>query len=196
MSPVIVRTLVVPVSASLQLLHEALLVVFDWSGECLHEFVIRGVGYSSEWLVNGIDTRSTTLDSLGLRLGERLVWRYDFLADWVIDLRVEAVTPSDDAGARVVCSSGRRAGPPEWCRGVAEFFRWEDAHSVGEVLDCVDELRTGVDQFGAPVMRDGLVERLEALLVWAQRDRFEQAVVNRRLTALEVDSCVSSCRSG
>ena len=34
----------VPVSVSLGVLHEALLVVFDWSGECLHEFVIRGVG--------------------------------------------------------------------------------------------------------------------------------------------------------
>lgn len=86
----IVRTLTVPMSASLQVLHEALLVVFDWSGECLHEFVIRGVGYSSEWLVDGIDTRTTTLGMLGLRLGERLVWRYDFLAGWVIDLRVEA----------------------------------------------------------------------------------------------------------
>jgi hypothetical protein len=40
-SPVIVRTLLVPAVASLQVLHEALLVVFDWSGECLHEFVIR-----------------------------------------------------------------------------------------------------------------------------------------------------------
>ncbi len=54
---------------------------------------------------------------LGLRPGERLVWRYDFLADWVIDLRVEAVTTDDDDGAGVVCASGRRAGPVEWLLG-------------------------------------------------------------------------------
>ena len=50
-----------PTSVSLGVLREALLVVFDWSGECLHEFVIRGVGYSSDWLVDGIDTRTTNL---------------------------------------------------------------------------------------------------------------------------------------
>lgn len=85
---------------------------------------------------------------LGLWPGELLVWCYGFLADWVIDLRVEAVTSDDDDGAGVVCASGRRAGPPQWCRGVAEFFWWEDARSLGEVLDCVDEIRAGVDQFG------------------------------------------------
>ena len=83
---------------------------------------------------------------LGLWPGELLVWCYGFLADWVIDLRVEAVTSDDDDGAG--CASGRRAGPPGWSRGVAEFFWWEDARSLGEVLDCVDEIRAGVDQFG------------------------------------------------
>ena len=45
-SPVIVRTLEVPGSATLDVLHQALLVSFDWSGECLHEFTIRAAGYS------------------------------------------------------------------------------------------------------------------------------------------------------
>ena len=48
-------------------LHEALLVLFDWSGEHLHEFTIRSVHYSSGWLIDGLDTRAVTIDSLGLR---------------------------------------------------------------------------------------------------------------------------------
>ena len=143
LSPLIVRTLDVPGSATLDVVHEALLVCFGWSGECLHEFTIRAAGYSSDWMVDACDTRDVTIDSLGLRVGERFTWRYDFLAGWVIDLRVEAVT--GDELATIRCVSGRRAGPPEWCGGPAGFQAWEDSHSLLEFLECIGELRDGVD---------------------------------------------------
>ena len=141
-SPVIVRTLEVPASLWLPLLHEALLVCFGWSGEHLHVFTIRTADYSSCRIVDAVDTRDVTLDSLALRMGERFTWRYDFIAGWVIEIRVEAVTA--DGSSSVRCVSGRRAGPQEWCRGAGGFCGWEDAHSYLEFLDCVDEVRDGV----------------------------------------------------
>ena len=130
-SPLIVRTLEVASSATLAVLHEALLVCFDWSGECLHEFTIPAAGYSGEWLVDAIDTRTVTIESLGLRVGERFIWCYDFSAGWVIDLRVEAITTTI-RGPLVRCVGGKRAGPPEWVGGPAGFYGWEDSHSLIE----------------------------------------------------------------
>ena len=105
----IVRTLEVPASATLAVVHEALLVCFGCSGECLHKFTVRAAGYSSDWMVDATETRDVTIDSLGLRVGERFTWRYDFLSGWVIDLRVEAVSTNELATVR--CVSGRPAGP-------------------------------------------------------------------------------------
>ena len=194
-SPLIVRTLEVASSATLAVLHEALLACFDWSGECLHEFTIRAVGYSGEWLVDAIDTRTVTIESLGLRSGERFTWCYDFSAGWIIDLRVEAITTTI-TGPLVRCVGGKRAGPPECVGGPARFYAWEDSHSVIEFLDCIDEIRDGVDAYGGPVELEWLEDRLRALARWAARDRFGKADVNRRLKAVEVTSCVSSFKSG
>ena len=52
--------------------------------------------------------------------------------------------------------SGKRAGPPEWVGSPAGFYAWEDSHSVIEFLDCVNEIRDGVDAYGEPVNVDGL----------------------------------------
>ena len=41
---------------------------------------IRAVGYSTDWAVDADDSRKVTLDSLGLRVGERFCWAYDFFA--------------------------------------------------------------------------------------------------------------------
>ena len=128
-------------------------------------------------------------------MGKRFTWRYDFLSGWAIDLRVEAVISDELALATVRCVSGRRACPPKWCGGPAEFQAWEDSHSLVEFLECVEELRDGVDADGAPVEPDCLEERLVALARWVVRVRFGKAVVNRRLTMLEVRPCASLSRS-
>ena len=91
-------TLEVALSATLAVLHEALLACFGWSGECLHEFTIRAAGYSSEGLVDAIDTRTVTLGSLGLRVGERFTWRYDLAAGWIIDLCASRRSPRPSQG--------------------------------------------------------------------------------------------------
>jgi hypothetical protein len=79
-SPLIVRTLDMPEQASLAVLHEALLTVFDWSDEHLHQFNIRAVMFSGAPMVDAEGTGDVTLGSLGLRVGERFCWIYNFTA--------------------------------------------------------------------------------------------------------------------
>jgi hypothetical protein len=93
---------------------------------------------------------------------------------------------------RRVAVSGHRNG----VAGRTGFRAWEDSHSVLEFIECVAEVREGVDADGGPVDRQDAVERLRMLAGWMVRDRFDQADVNRRLHELEVPSCVSSSRSG
>jgi Plasmid pRiA4b ORF-3-like protein len=193
-SPLIVRTIEVPALVTLAVLNDAMLILFGWSGEHLHKFTIRAVGYSTDWVVNGEDSRSVTLDSLELRVGERFCWAYDFFADWNVDIRVEAV--NDEPRSRISCLSGRRAGPPEWCGGHAGFRAWENAHSLSEYAECVVQLRDHVDEDGHPVDPFDLLDRLEALSLWVLRYRFDKAEVNGRLPTLEVPACVSSSKSG
>jgi len=69
---------------------------------CVSE--VRGRRYSDSAYVDAERSTEVTVGSLGLRAGERFVWRYDFCSDWVIDARVEAV---DDIAAVVV--TGRRS---------------------------------------------------------------------------------------
>ncbi len=196
LSPLIVRTVTVPDVATLAGLHAALLVLFDWSGEHLHEFTIRSISYSSDWIVDGVDTRTVTIGSLGLRTGERFSWSYDFTAGWQVDLRVETTTVDTTPAVTVRCVSGRRAGPPEWCDGLNGFHAWEHRHSVSGFLDAVVEVRDGVDVDAEPVDVGDAIEHLRAVARWMLRDRFNKTVVNRALAALEVSPCVSSSRSG
>ena len=91
-SPLIVCTIEVPDAATLAVFNEAMLVLFGWSGEHLHEFTIRSVGYSSDWAVDAEDSRKMNLEGLGLRFGERFCWARDFFAGWIVDIRVEAIT--------------------------------------------------------------------------------------------------------
>jgi len=190
-SPLIVRTIDVPAGLSLSELNRVLLACFGWSGECLHVFDVRAHRYSDCWIVEAETSVDVTLESLGLRQGERFSWFYDFVAGWHIRCLVEAVV--DDADS-VVCVDGRRAGPLEWTRGPAGFYRWEDSFSVLDMFEALDDVIAGDDDRG-----DGegeAVHRLRAVSRWMVRDGFDKTVLNGRLSMLEVPSCVSLSRSG
>jgi len=191
-SPLIVRTIEVPAGVSLARLHRMLLACFGWSGECLHVFEIRGRSYSALGLVDAERSQGVTIGSFGLRVGERFCWRYDFCSDWTIDARVEAVADIDTP--RLI--SGRRAGPPEWVRGLDEFGEWEDAHSLSEVLDVIAEV------LDAGVGLARFDEQLRQLLGWLGRDVFDRARINGAVLEacgceeqLEVPSCNSLSKS-
>jgi len=83
-SPLIWRRLLVDSDTTLAQLHDILQLVFDWSGENLHEFHIYGRDYGS----NGADTQSVRLSDFRLHSGERFRYVYDFGAYWQCDVRL------------------------------------------------------------------------------------------------------------
>jgi hypothetical protein len=89
-SPVIVRTIEVPAGVSLVQLHRMFLACFGWSGDCLHVIEIRGCSCSNSGYVDAERSSNVSVGSLGLRVGERFCWRYDFCSDWIIDAVLEA----------------------------------------------------------------------------------------------------------
>src|SRR4029453_12351409 len=74
---------------SLADLHKILQLAFGWSGFYLYEFCIHGKTFSS----NTVDPRSVCLGDFQLRPAERFRYRYNFLAFWESDLRLEATVP-------------------------------------------------------------------------------------------------------
>ena len=93
-SPLIWRRLEVAASTTVAGLHAIVQVVFDWSGEHLHQFVIGGTEYGISYAGGpGFRdvARQVRLASLGMREGERFVYEYNFFAAWRVDLRVEQI---------------------------------------------------------------------------------------------------------
>ena len=93
-SPLIWRRLLVRRDTTLAQLHHILQLIFDWSGEHLHEFHIYGKDYGD----NGADTRDVRLSDFRLHPGERFWYVYDFGAYWQCDIRLEASLLSMPSG--------------------------------------------------------------------------------------------------
>ena len=196
-SPIIVRRIDVPGSVSLPMLHDVLLACFDWTGECLHEFDIRGRCYSHVAFVSAESSLQVTIESLGLRLGERLEWRYDFVAGWVIDARVEGFVDVDTP----TVVSGRRRGPLEWVSGPAAFAAWEESFTWVEFYEIADQL-VDVIRDRPPEDVELLHERLLRMERWVHRNGFDLARTRRavhdvsdRWAHREGSSCESSSTS-
>ncbi len=113
-TPIIWRRLLVPAETTLAGLHDILQIVFAWSDEHLHRFVIHGADYDD-------DLAAVRLVDLGLRQTERFVYDYNFTDFWRHDLRVEQTLAGEPSGRYPRCTGGRRAGPPEECGGRPHF---------------------------------------------------------------------------
>jgi hypothetical protein len=195
-SPLIWRRLEVTGSTTLGELHRILRTAFGWSGEHLHCFTVRGVGYrvySEQGLPDGKDAEGVTLAGLGLRVSERFSYDYAFFANlssWRHDIRVQAIAAPRGRHPHPWCSGGARAAPPEDCGGPQVFLSLRQEHSAWQATVRLAELmRLLLD---APpgetvhsVLGQDAVDELPELLYWAQIDRFDKAVVNVALAALD-----------
>ena len=132
-SSLIWRRVFVRSDMTLAHLHALLQIVFAWSDEHLHSFHIHGKEYGS----NGAPTRGVVLYDLCLHRGERFRYVYDFGAYWECDIRLEAMLPQTARQVYPVCTGGKRAAPPEDCRGPWGYLERLDQHRLSPPLEAM-----------------------------------------------------------
>jgi hypothetical protein len=196
-SPLIWRRLLIRSDMSLATLHAVLQIAYAWSDEHLHAFHIHGKEYGCA-RVGGPsfddDPRHVPLVTLRLQQGERFTYVYNFIDDWVCDLRLEAIVPLDPRRVYPVCTDGKRAAPPEDGGGAWAYLQRVDQHhlpleAMATIATALERLLKADDQTTIRQIigdRDTFreaVDQLDAYLQF-QPEHFDRRAVNTRLRAL------------
>lgn len=126
-SPLVWRQLEIPVSTTLETLHDIVQAAMGWSDSHLWEFEIDGRSYALQNEDDeprdrpAIDARSTTLTQI-LKAPETTIgYRYDFGDDWELRLTLVARRPGTAGATYPRYIGGERNAPPEDCGGVPGF---------------------------------------------------------------------------
>ena len=182
-SPLIWRRLLIHAEDSIDDLHAALRIAFAWDGSHLHRFLIHGREYGDD---SALDPREVRLCDLGLRVGERFTYEYDFTDYWVHDIRLEAILAARPGRRYTVLTGGRRSAPPDGCGGAWAFLALRQQHAdapmkllrvFGELLDADPSQRI------EEILGDHYDEFVE-LCRWTLIDRFDRRAANRQLRDL------------
>ncbi len=128
--PPIWRQLLVPGSANLGWLHAVLQVAVGWTNSHLHQFIRGENAYSDpafDLNEDGgsrpvLDETKATLSEVLPKVGDSLVYEYDFGDSWrhVVALE-EILAASSQKSLMPKCVAGARACPPEDCGGVGGY---------------------------------------------------------------------------
>lgn len=126
-SPLVWRQLEIPVSITLETLHDIVQAAMGWSDSHLWEFEIDGRSYALQNEDDelrerpAIDASSTTLTQI-LKVRETTIgYRYDFGDDWELQLTLAARRPETAGTTYPRYIGGERNAPPEDCGGVPGF---------------------------------------------------------------------------
>ncbi len=188
-SPLIWRRVLVRSETTLAQLHTILQILFAWSDEHLHSFHIHGREYGS----SGASTHDIRLHDLRLHRGERFRYMYDFGAYWECDIRLEALLPRTTRHEYPTCTGGKRAAPPEDCRGAWGYLERLDQHrlyppleAMGVVAEAITTLleadpQTSVREALGDL--DAFREAVDCLDAYEQfqPDRFDRRAINAQL---------------
>jgi hypothetical protein len=173
-------------------LHAILQILFAWSDEHLHSFHIHGKEYGS----SGAQTHDVRLYELRLHRGERFRYVYDFGAFWECDVRLEALLPLAPRRLYPVCIGGKRAAPPEDCRGAWGYLERLDQHRLYPPLEAMgvvaEALTTLLEADPQTAVREALGdldafrEAVDCLAAYEQfrPDHFDRHEVNTQLQSL------------
>ena len=180
-------------------LHEILQSAFDWSGEHLHRFLIRGSAYGIRCpggIVFQEDACGVPLCRFGLHCGERFRYEYDFTVDWALDIRLEKALPFNQDRALPLCIGGSRAAPPEDCAGARDYLERLDRHKyhlpieeLGIMAEAMQRfLDSGGDRHAIGDL-DELREAVDRVKAYQefQPDKFDRRKLNRQLRVLAQD---------
>jgi len=132
--------------------HQIIQASIGWTDSHLHRFALGDSVWdkSAEVFLTPYDVEQSEdegapeaevrLDEVLVEVGDQLRYVYDFGDDWEHIVRLEAVLDRRADASRVVCTGGRRAGPPEDCGGawgyaelVATGSVDADAFEIGQV---------------------------------------------------------------
>jgi hypothetical protein len=130
-TPPVWRLVSVPGNLTLEHLHQVIQLAMGWGRARAYRFDIAGCNYgesTSEDDTRGrIDSRTITLDQLGLTQGACLTYIYDSKDDWVHHLTVQGVAPSTPILAAPALLGGAGACPPETVDGPGSYAALLDA---------------------------------------------------------------------
>ena len=188
-SPLIWWRLLVPAQTTIAQLHTVLQTVFGWSGEHLHRFVIHGREYGISYIGGpGFrdDARIIRVGELGLRLGERFAYEYNFFAAWEVQLRVERMVQAGPGRTYPCCIGGRRAGPPgEWADRWDTLERTQPYLVFDAMLHAAEIIAQLLDADEEDNLASVDVYRLElaSLPPLLGLERFDRRACNKFLTA-------------
>jgi hypothetical protein len=192
-SPLIWRRVLVRSDSSMADLHATFQRALGWSDEHLNRFLIHGREYGV-WHDGGIgfrdDPRHVRLADLGLRVGERFLYEYDFTDGWQHDARVEQILPLEPGRYYPVCIGGRRATPPEDCGGPWAFLELRQHYSAFCIAQRLLELLKPITAAGQDDDDDAVDdhhEELVHLLRWLKIDRFDRRAANRELARVATE---------
>jgi hypothetical protein len=191
-SPLIWRRVLVPSETTLAHLHVILQILFARSDEHLHSFYIHGKEYGS----SGAPTHDVRLHALRLHRGERFRYVYDFGAYWECDIRLEVLLPRTARQGYPLCTGGKRAAPPEDCRGAWGYLEQLDQHrlyppleAMGVVADAISTLLAADPQTSVREALGDLEEFREAVdcldaYQQFQPDHFDRREINTQLHSM------------
>jgi hypothetical protein len=191
-SPLIWRRVLVQSDMTLAHLHTLLQIVFAWSDEHRHSVYIHGKEYGS----SGAPTQGVRLRDFCLHRGERFRYVYDFGAYWECDIRLKALLPLAPRRVYPVCIGGKRAAPPEDCRGAWGYLERLDQHrlsppleAMGVVAEAISTLLAADPQTSVRAALGDLDEFREAVdcleaYEQFQPDHFDRHEVNTQLQSL------------
>ena len=183
--PAIWRRLDVAGDVPLPRVHVLLQAAFGWFDQHLHSFTPLGDGAGLEGRGRPLANPGTQdfsaenlppeheirLDQVVAKVGDRLLYEYDFGDSWEHVIVVEAVSPRSESDPPARLFDGRRAGPPEDCGGIPMYndlvaalegrpTTFHDNQSLAEHLDWLPE---DFDPAEAPIDGIDLEELLDVI---------------------------------
>jgi len=121
--PQIWRRLLVPAGVLLPRLHDILQVVMGWTDSHLHQFIVGRTHYllpapdTNLPLAGERDEGGVPLNSLLKKVGQKLVYEYDFGDGWEHVIQLEKILDAIAGETYPRCLKAVRACPPEDCGG-------------------------------------------------------------------------------
>lgn len=191
-SPIIWRRLLVSSETTIAQLHQYIQVAFAWSGEHLHRFRIHGKDYGIGYL-GGIsfdgNPHGVPLSHFRLHPRESFRYQYDFIANWRVDIQLEAILPQNQR-VLPVCVGGRAAAPGEEYAGALAYLQRLDRHRYEFPFEELGKMAKAIGRWldaGGGRQALGNIEELQQAVERVsdyqefQPQRCDRRAINRRL---------------